>query len=172
MQFVSYFFFLNTDDTQCNARMTSETLLINCSSRVHISFTVYFGLAFASSLRFAFAYRSACAHCSNGKVKCFRDCSIKQWNREISAPFCFHPFSPCVGRRNWDWVNSNVQICLGKFKTGRNHLQNSKNNRVYCVCMHISNRPHLSLQTIAYSKQCKVTSIVRSCYKSLILKLV
>lgn len=72
------FFFLNTDDTQCNARMTSETLLINCSSRVHISFTVYFGLAFAFSLRFAFAYRSACAHCSNGKVKCFRNCTIKQ----------------------------------------------------------------------------------------------
>lgn len=48
MQLVSYFFFLNTDDAQCNARMTSETLLINCSSRVHISFTVYFGLAFAS----------------------------------------------------------------------------------------------------------------------------
>lgn len=115
MQFVSYFFFLNTDDTQCNARMTSETLLINCSSRVHISFTVYFGLAFAFSLRFAFAYRSACAHCSNGKVKCFRNCTIKQLHmnrmQKNICPILFcYPFSPCVSRRSWDWVNSNVKI--------------------------------------------------------------
>lgn len=82
MQFVSYFFFLNTDDTQCNAQMTSETLLINCSSRVHISFTVYFGLAFAFSLRFAFAYRSACAHCSNGKSKMFQELYYKAITHE------------------------------------------------------------------------------------------
>lgn len=97
-----------------NERITLEALLINCSSCVHISFTVHLGLALASSFTLRSSaitkFRSACTYCSNGKVECFGDCTIKQLHinciQKKYSPFCFHPFSPCVSRRSWDWANS------------------------------------------------------------------
>lgn len=88
-----------------NERITSEALLINCSSCVHISFTVHFGLAFASSV----TLRSLTVHKQSpnsfphalavqmGKVECFRDCTIKQLHinciQKNIPPFVFTPLA-------------------------------------------------------------------------------
>lgn len=85
-----------------NERITSEALLINCSSCVHISFTVHFGLAFASS----FTLRSLTVHKQTpnsvphalavqmGKVECFRDCTIKQLHITVYRKIFPLLFSP------------------------------------------------------------------------------
>lgn len=61
---------------------------------------------------------------------------------------------------NFVWANLRPveTICKTAKKT------QGKNNPVYSMSMQILTRPHLSLQTIDYSKQ-YVASIVRSCYK-------